>query len=64
MLKTNDGQGLRRRRTSSSSPAADAARERDPAYLAQMRARKAMLQAQAVLLRTQESCLDAAGAAD
>ena len=40
------------------------ARERDPAYLAQMRARKAILQAQAVLLQAQEPCHEAAGAAD
>lgn len=38
--------------------------ERDPAYLAQMRARKAALQAQAVLLQAQESYLEALGAAD
>jgi hypothetical protein len=54
-----------RRRYVQSIPAAEGmALERDPAYLAHMRARKAMLQAQAVLLRAQDSCLDAAGAAD
>ena len=41
MPGTNDSQGLRRRRTQSSLTAEDMARERDPAYLAQMRARKA-----------------------
>jgi hypothetical protein len=40
------------------------AHERDPAYLAEMQARKAVLQAQAMLLRAQESYLEAAGAAD
>jgi hypothetical protein len=38
--------------------------ERDPAYLAQIRGRKAMLQAQAALLRAQAPCLEAAGVAD
>jgi hypothetical protein len=38
--------------------------ERDPAYLGQIRARKAMLQAQAVLLQTQASDLEVVGAAD
>jgi len=64
MLETNNGQEPRRRRTPLSPAAADATREHDPAYLAQIRARKVMLQAQAVLLRAQESCLEAAGAAD
>jgi hypothetical protein len=61
---TNDGQGPRRRHTSSSPLAADAARERDPAYLAQMRARKAMLQARAVALQAQALGLEVTGAAD
>jgi hypothetical protein len=62
--ETNDSAGVCRRRTQSSLTADDAALERDPAYLAQMQVRKAMLQAQALLLQTQESCLEAAGAAD
>ena len=64
MLETNDNQGLRRRRTQSSLTAEDMVRERDPGYLAQMRARKTMLQAQAMLLQTQASDLEVAGAAD
>jgi hypothetical protein len=64
MPKTNDGREPRRRHTSSSSLAGDAARERDPAYLAQMRARKAALQAQAVLLQAQELTPEAVTAAD
>ena len=54
----------RRRRVPSILVAEDMALERDPGYLAQMRARKAMLQAQAALLRAQEPCLEVAGAAD
>lgn len=64
MPRTNDNQGLRRRRVQSMPMAEGMALERDPAYLAQIQARKATLQAQTVRLRTQESCLDAAGAAD
>jgi hypothetical protein len=60
----NNGQETYRRRTPSILTTEDAALERDPAYLAQMRARKATLQAQAVLLRAQELCLEAVGAAD
>jgi hypothetical protein len=55
---------LRRRRTLSVLTADGAALERDPAYLAQIRARKAILQAQAAWLQTQGLCNDAAGAAD
>jgi hypothetical protein len=62
--ETNDSAGVCRRHPQSSLTAEDVARERDPAYLAQMRARKSMLQAQAVLLRGQEPCLEAVGAAD
>jgi hypothetical protein len=64
MLETNDNQGVCQRRTSSSLTAEDVARERDPAYLAQMRARKTVLQAQAALLQAQEPCLETASAAD
>jgi hypothetical protein len=64
MLETNDNQGVCQRRTSSSLTAEDVARERDPAYLAQMRARKTVLQAQAMLLQAQASDLEVAGAAD
>jgi hypothetical protein len=62
--ETNNGAEVYRRRTQSSLAVEGLTLERDPAYLAQMRARKAILQAQAVLLRTQEPCLDAVGAAD
>ena len=64
MLGTGDNQGLRQHRIESILNTEGMARERDPAYLAQIRARRAVLQAQAVLLRAQEPCLDAAGAAD
>jgi hypothetical protein len=63
-LGTNDTQGPRRRYVQSIPSTEGMARERDPAYLAQMQARKATLQAQAVLLRAQERCLEAMGAAD
>jgi hypothetical protein len=63
-LGTNDTQGLRRRYVQSIPSTEGMALERDPAYLARMRARKATLQAQAVLLRAQERCLEALGAAD
>jgi hypothetical protein len=61
--EAHHGRGPRRSRAASIL-AEGVMRERDPAYLAQMQARKAMLQAQAVVLRAQEPCLDAAGAAD
>jgi hypothetical protein len=64
MAWTDDYQGPRRRHALSSPMAEGMTLERDPAYLEQMRARKAMLQAQAVLLRARESCLEAVGAAD
>jgi hypothetical protein len=64
LLGTNGNQKPRRRCGPSILTAEGMALERDPAYLAQMRARKAMLQAQAALLRAQEPCLEAAGAAD
>jgi len=64
MSGMNDSQGLRRRRVSSILAAEGTAHERDPAYLTQMQARKAELQAQAVLLRAQEPGLEVAGAAD
>jgi hypothetical protein len=63
-LGTNDTQGPRRHYIQSIPSTEGMARERDPAYLARMRARKATLQAQAVLLRAQERCLEAVGAAD
>jgi hypothetical protein len=64
ILGTNDNQEPRRRCVPSILTAEGMALECDPAYLAQMRARKSMLQAQAVLLRGQEPCLEAVGAAD
>jgi hypothetical protein len=63
MPGTNDLQEPRRRRGRSIPSPEGVARERDPAYLAQMQARKAMLQAQAARLRAEELCLEA-GAAD
>jgi len=64
MPETNDSAEMYRRRTQSSLTVEDAALERDPAYLAQMRARKAILQTQAALLRAQERYLETVGAAD
>jgi hypothetical protein len=64
LLGTNDNQEPRRRRIPSILTAEGMPLERDPVYLAQMQARKAMLQAQAARLRAQEPCLDAASAAD
>ena len=61
---THDNQEPRRRRGPLILTAEGTARERDPDYLAQMRARKAVLQAQAVLLRAQESYPEVVGAAD
>jgi hypothetical protein len=63
-LGTHGNQESRRCRGPSILTAEDIALERDPAYLAQIRARKAMLQAQAVLLQAQEPCLETVGAAD
>jgi hypothetical protein len=63
-LGTNDNQGPRRRYVQSIPSPEGMARERDPAYLAQMRARKAVLQAQAILLQTRASDLEVPGAAD
>jgi hypothetical protein len=54
----------RRHRIPSSLTAEGTGIEQDPAYLAQMRARKAVLQAHAVLLQDQATCLETAGAAD
>ena len=62
MLEANDNQGLRR--IGPIPNIEGTTRERDPAYLAQMRARKAVLQAQAAWLRAQELDLQAVGAAD
>jgi hypothetical protein len=64
MPRTSDGREPRRSHGSSIFAAEGIALERDPAYLAQMRERKAALQAQAVLLQAQESYLEALGAAD
>jgi hypothetical protein len=61
---TNDTQESRRRRVPSILTADGMALECDPAYLAQMRARKAVLQAQTALLQGQATCLDVVGAAD
>jgi hypothetical protein len=62
--ETHNGRGPRRPRAALILTAEGAAREYDPAYLAQIRVRKAMLQAQAALLQAQEPCLEAVGAAD
>ena len=64
VLGANHHQEPRRRRVQSIPAAEGMARERDPAYLVQMQTRKAELQTQAMLLRAQESYLEAAGAAD
>jgi hypothetical protein len=62
--ETDDGQGPCRRRVSSALTAEGLMLERDPSYLARMRARKAMLQTQAVFLQAQVSGLEVAGIAD
>jgi hypothetical protein len=54
----------RRRHTLSILTAEGAALECDPAYLVQIRTRKATLQAQAAWLQTQKLCNEPAGAAD
>jgi hypothetical protein len=64
MPRTNDNEEPRRRRVQSILTTEGMALEPDPAYLAQMWARKAMLQAQAALLRTQALDLEGVGAAD
>ena len=64
MSGMNDHEESRRRRVSSILAVEDVVRERDPAYLAVMRARKAVLQAQATLLQTQQAELEAVSAAD
>jgi hypothetical protein len=64
LLRANDNRKLRRRHPPLSLAAEGVVPEHDPAYLAQIRARKAMLQAQAVLLQVQASDLVTAGAAD
>jgi hypothetical protein len=64
LLGTSDNKEPRRRRGPSILTAEGIARERDPAYLAQMQVRKAMLRAQAVLLQAQEPRLETVGAAD
>jgi hypothetical protein len=64
MPGTNDHQKPRRRPTLSIFTVEGPALERDPVYLAQIQARKAMLRNQAQLLQAQESCLEAVGAAD
>jgi hypothetical protein len=61
---TPDHQGPRRRQALSILTAEGLALECDSAYLVQMQARRAMLQAQAVWLRAQELGFEAVGAAD
>jgi hypothetical protein len=62
--ETNDGTRVCPRPAHLRLTTDDVTRERDPAYLAQMRARKAMLQAQAMLLQAQDPYVEAVGAAD
>ena len=62
--ETSEKKGPHRHRAQSILAAKGAALERDPAYLARMRVRKAMLQAQAERLQTQDACLEAADAVD
>jgi hypothetical protein len=57
VMGANDNQTPRRRRTQLMPTAEGVTLECDPAYLAQIRARKATLQAQAAWLQTQESNL-------
>jgi hypothetical protein len=64
LINTNNGQGVDQRHAPSILTAEGTALERDPAYLAQVRARRAILQAQAARLRAQELCLEAVGAAN
>jgi hypothetical protein len=64
ILETNDSAGVGRRHAHSRLTAEDTARECDQAYLAQMRARKVELQAQATWLQARESCGQATSAAD
>jgi hypothetical protein len=64
ILGTNDNKEPRRRRIQTILTAEGMAPERNPAYLAQIRARKAMLKAQVVLLQAQALCVEATGAAD
>jgi hypothetical protein len=64
MPGTNDNRESRRRHRPSILTAEGMGFECDPAYLAQMRARKAMLQAQAARLQAQELGLEVVGAAD
>lgn len=60
IARTSEHERPCRRHTLSILTAEDAALEHDPAYLAQIRARKATLQAQATWLQTRESCDQAA----
>jgi hypothetical protein len=64
MPGTNDGQELRQHCVQSILTAEGVALKRDPGYLAQIRARKAVLQAEAALLQAQTSGFEVAGAAD
>jgi hypothetical protein len=64
MAKANDNEDQHRRRVQSTPTAKEMVLERDPAYLAQMQARKAILQSQAMLLQAQTVNLEVAGAAD
>jgi hypothetical protein len=63
-LGTHDNQEPRRRRGPSILTAEDMVLERDPAYLVQMRARKAVLQAQAAWLQAETMNREVVGAAD
>jgi hypothetical protein len=64
IARTSEHERPRRRHTLSILSVEGVALERDPAYLAQIQARKAVLQAQAAWLQTGESCDETAGAAD
>jgi hypothetical protein len=64
IARTSEAEKPCRRHTLSILMAEGAALERDPAYLAQIRARKATLEAQAMWLQTQELRNESAGAAD
>jgi hypothetical protein len=59
----NDHEEPRHRRVQSIPIPEGMARERDPASLAQISARRAIVQAQAMLLRAQAAGLETAGAA-
>jgi hypothetical protein len=64
IARTSEHERPCRRHTLSILMAEDATLERDPAYLAQIRARKVVLQAQASWLQSRGSCNETVGAAD